>query len=82
MRKLIYLLATITVVVAVFTTPVPVPCCWCGRPVEFQPRFIHLGFPLPNSIHWECSRDADYTRLRFRSYPTYDPRSCGHHPPH
>jgi hypothetical protein len=71
MKKLIMFLLMVYVVVGFYTAAVSVPCCWCGNHAEYQPRFVWLGFPLPNVIHFQCSKEADLDNLPYTSYPSF-----------
>ena len=72
MKHFIFFMTTVTLLVAVLVTAQSVPCAWCGKHAEYQPRFIFLTFPLPNTIHWECSKVADFENLPYKSFPQFE----------
>ena len=74
--KTIILLTIVTLSVFAVTRQVDVPCAGCGETAETQPLFIYLTFPLPDTLHYECFQNADFTALPFQSYPRYRDRSC------
>lgn len=59
---------SLTLLLGGLCLPVDVKCCWCGTPCETQPLFVRELFPLPDSIHFECMKDADFNNLPYRSY--------------